>query len=139
MTREEIKAAAMKASKDYGYSWVMADFEYEECDEVLEAMLEEMEEKGCYQVCIYDGEEPYYAMDYAHVDGVDLVEEMNDGDVFNENKVYGWITLGRIDAWKEVFKMEKVGYFCDGYRAYVFDPKRKNVYMLKQHGEVVVA
>ena len=136
MTKEEIRNAAMKAAKDYGYDWVMAEFDYEDGNELLKGFKKEMKNKGHSQVCIFDGEEPYFVMDMA-----DLVDEMEEGEVFTEGEVYHWITLGRIDAWKELLgrKNKKVGYFCDGYGGYVFLPEMECVTHLKQRGEVVMA
>ena len=136
MTREEIKAAAMKASKDYGYDWVMADYEYEDADETLDWFKKQMEDGKC-QVCIEEGEEPYYALDRHDVEGVNLYDVMEEGEIFSEGNVYRWITLGRIKAWKEILG-KNVGYFCNGYTGWVFDPEKVNVYMLKREGEVVM-
>ena len=139
MTNEEIRNAAMKAAKDYGYDWVMAEFEYEDGNDLLKEFKKEMKNEGHSQVCIFGGEEPYYALENASED--DLVDVMEDGEVFSEGEVYDWITLGRIQAWKELLnrKTKKVGYFCDGYGGYVFFPETKCVEHLKQRGEVVMA
>ena len=136
MTKEEIKNEAIKACKDYGYDWVMANYDCEE--ELLKGFRKEMRVSGKSQVDIFGGEEPYYALD--RVSDVDLMSVMEEGDVFNEGNVYNWITLGRIDAWKELFgrKTKKVGYFCNGYQGYVFFPERVDVDDLKRCGEVVV-
>lgn len=130
MTVEEIKIEAIKSCKDYGYNWAMADFQYDDADELLNQLKKEMEDEGHIQTHIFLGEEPYYAL------GDELYDIMDKGDVFNEYDAYEWINFGRIDAWKEVFGMKKIGYFCDGYCGYVFDPKCIDVNSL--HGEVVV-
>ena len=133
MTKEEIKNEAMKACKDYGYEWVMAEFQYEDSDELIKDLKKEMKDKGHCQTQIFGGDEPYYALD-----DDELYDAMEEGEVFNEGNVYKWINLGRIDAWKDVLGMKKVGYFCDGYGGYVFDPKMMDVNSLKRKGEVVV-
>lgn len=141
MSKEEIKNLAMKAAKDYGYDWVMAEYEYEDGDELLKDFKKGIKDKGALPVSIYGGEEPYYALERVSDDDTDLVEMMEDGEVFSEGNVYDCITLGRIQAWKELLnrKTKKVGYFCDGYGGYVFLPEMQNVYMLKQRGEVMMA
>ena len=138
--REQIKTAAMEACKSYGYDWVMAGFEYDDADVVLKHFKKEMKDTGRSQVCIFDGEEPYYALERTRTDdGTDMVYVLEEGDIFTEGDVYHWITLGRIDAWKELLKKKSIGYFCDGYGGYVFDPRCINVEVLKNRGRVVVA
>lgn len=142
MNTEEIKKAAIEACKNYGYQWVMADFQYDDSDEFLKDLESQMKDKGYAATQIFDGEEPYYALEWANVDDdIDMVDVMEDGEVFSEGDVYNWINLGRIEAWKEVFNSgkKKVGYFCDGYGGYVFYPERMDVNSLKMRGKVVVA
>ena len=139
MTNKEIRNAAMTAAKNYGYDWAMTDYQYEDAPDVLKRFRKEMRENGNYQVCIFDGEEPYYALEHYSDSDTDLVEVMDEGEVFSESEVYGWITLGRIKAWRELLRRKKftVGYFCDGYGAYVFFPESVCVSHLRQRGEVM--
>lgn len=142
MKTEEIKNAAIEACKSYGYDWVMAEFEYEESEDLLKELRSRMEDEGYTQTQIFGGDEPYCALERADVDDdIDMMDVMEDGDVFSEGDVYHWITLGRIEAWKELFERgkKKVGYFCDGYGGYVFFPECMDVDSLKRKGEVVVA
>lgn len=112
---------AMKASKSYGYEWVSVEFD----DELsINEFKKQMSEDGLCSVCIMDGEEPHYAL------GEDLYEEMEGEKEFSESDVYRWINQGRIDCWSEILG-RKVGYFCDGYCSYVFDPKMTDVNSLK--------
>ena len=101
-----------------------------------------MKGDGYCQVQIFGGDEPYYALKRADVDkDIDMMDVMEEGDVFSEDDVYDWITIGRIEAWKDVLKRGKneVGYFCDGYGGYVFFPECMDVNSLKMKGEVVIA
>lgn len=142
MNTEEIKNAAMKAAKNYGYDWATVDFQYEDADEIIKDLKSQLKDNGYFQTQIFGGEEPYYALESADVDDdTDLVDVMEEGDVFGEDDVYHWITLGRIEGWKDVFKRgkKKVGYFCDGYGGYVFYPECMDVDSLRMKGEVVVA
>ena len=118
----------MKASKNYGYEWASVEFEFgDEIDE----FKKQMSEDGMYQVCIAEGEEPHYAL------GEDLYEEMEGEKEFSESDVYTWINQGRIGCWSEILG-RKVGYFCNGYGGYVFDPKMTDVIFLKKAGTVVL-
>ena len=140
MKKEEIRKAAMSACKNYGYDWVVADFEYDDCDDLINDLKKQFNEKGHCSACIFDGEEPYYALERVSTDdGTDMVDVMEEGEVFGEYDVYRWINLGRIEAWKELFGRKKVGYFCDGYCGFVIDPEMVDVDDLKMRGEVVVA
>lgn len=142
MSTEEIKNAAIEACKSYGYDWATVDFQYEDADEIIKDLKSQLKDNGYFQTQIFDGEEPYYALERANVDDdTDLMDVMEEGDVFSEDDVYNWITLGRIEGWKDVFKRgkKKVGYFCDGYGGYVFYPECMDVDSLKRKGEVVVA
>ena len=142
MTKEEIRNAVMNTAKEYGYEWVMAEFEYEESEDFLNELKSQMDDEGYCQTQIFDGEEPYYVLKKADVDdNTDLVDVMEEGDIFTEENVYNWINLGRIEAWKELFERgkKKVGYFCDGYGGYVFFPECMDMKSLKKKGEVVVA
>ncbi len=142
MTKEEIKKAVIEACKSYGYDWATVDFQYEDADEIIKDLKSQFKDNGYIQTQIFDGEEPYYALERAVVDDdTDLVDVMEEGDVFSEDDVYHWITLGRIEGWKDVFNRgkKKVGYFCDGYGGYVFYPECMNVESLKMKGEVVIA
>ena len=119
---------AMKASKNYGYEWASVDFEDES---LTDEFKKQMSEDGMYQVSLGSGEEPYYAL------GEDLYEEMEGEKEFSESDVYHWIDQGRIGCWSEILG-RKVGYFCDGYCSYVFDPKMTDVNSLKKAGTVVL-
>lgn len=119
---------AMKASKSYGYEWASVEFEDESS---IDEFKRQMSETGFCQVCITGGDEPYYAL------GEDLYEEMEGEKEFSESDVYTWIHQGRISCWSEILG-RKVGYFCNGYGGYVFDPKLKDVNVLKMAGEVVL-
>lgn len=126
--KQSVKNRAMNASKNYGYEWASVEFD----DELMiNEFKRQMSEDGMYQVCITGGEEPYYAL------GEDLYEVMEGEKEFCEDDVYTWIHQGRIDCWSEILGW-KVGYFCNGYDGYVFDPKMTDVDSLKRAGEVVL-
>ena len=127
-----IRNKAMEACKNYGYDWAMADYQFEDADELIKEFKEQMMNEGSVQTQIFNGEEPFYAL------GDDLYDVMEEGDVFSESEAYHWINLGRIDAWKEILGQPQVGYFSDGYGGYVFNPKMKNPEYLKNKGTVVL-
>lgn len=142
MIKEEIRNAVMNTAKEYGYEWVMAEFEYDESEDFLNELKSQMDDEGYCQTHIFDGEESYCVLERADVDdNTDLVDVMKEGNIFTEENVYNWITLGRIEAWKELFERgkKKVGYFFDGYGGYVFFPECMDMKSLKKKGEVVVA
>lgn len=103
MTKEEIRNAVMKAAKEYGYDLIMAKFEH---PEDKEEFLKRMEDDFNH---LYDGEDFYDLFDRIQVDDdTDLMDVMEEGEVFSYDNVSDWYSIGKNEAWKELLRRNPI-------------------------------